>query len=120
MKILKIESSFQAFYCPATGQNLIGPDGECMENVKSVKGFWLDMFFDDPIIKCKEMEVAWGAECDRQAGEDDQYFPDLVPFLEGYDRPNWAAFELASQGPDPTTAWYVLDLGTCSDNLKLD
>jgi hypothetical protein len=104
------------FFCPATGVQILG-DELCDDSVPSLMGYWVDLSFEDPVLKNPDLHAAWESFSSAYAEENEEDSPgheDLTAFLKVYDAPNWAVFEITTSGmacgPVSSTVWLVIDL----------
>lgn len=108
MQIIKLELTHYQFFNPATGEQILYEE-DCNEDAKSLMGYWIDEFLDEPFIKNKTLEKAW-KKFQKNAHQDfESPFEKLRTFFSNYPEKGWAVFELTSEG-DPITVWHVLDL----------
>ncbi len=123
MQIVKLKLSHLDFYCPATGEQIMGPDSGTDLNLKSIKAYWEEGYLQSPIVKDNELEKAWKAYSSRTKRENDGDNPEeeqLLTFFSRYEKANWVVFELLpwTIGEFNTSMkiWLVLDLDVNRDD----
>jgi hypothetical protein len=108
MQIVKLDLNHYNFFCPATGEQILS-DVECNDDAKSLQGYWVDEFFEEPIIKNKTLATDWNSFQKKNDANYDSPFEMLRDFFTKYEKPGWVVFELCHEG-DHITVWKVLDL----------
>ena len=106
------------FFCPATGARILGEE-HSDDSAQSLRAYWIDEIFDEPVIKDPSLMEAWTKFSEGFALENEDETPgyeELEQFLKSYLAPNWAVFEITTCGmgcgPTRTTGWFVIDMNT--------
>lgn len=82
MQLIKFELNHPNLFCPVTGRQ-IQEDTYFNDDVPSVMGYWLDRYWEAPVIKCEKLKKAWedylrnGGEAALEKGciESDRFYP---------------------------------------------
>jgi hypothetical protein len=114
MEIYSIDYSDYKMFNPITGEVIV--EEECNDDAKSLKGYWMGGFLNEPIINDKALKTAWEAFVEN-FNKDNHGTPfcwnALDKFLRVFDNPSWKAYEITSSGiacgPIGYTVVYVVD-----------
>lgn len=113
MQFLTCSFPEQRFFCPRTGEQVIGEDG-LNEDATTLAGLWLAYTFDEPTLTDPKLGAAWKKLVDRLQSEGgDPEHKDLERFLREYPSTDHVAFRLKDPSPASEadfTVWLVLDL----------
>ena len=122
MKIYSCNYSDYRMLNPTTGEVIV--DEECNDDAKSLKGYWIGDFLNEPIINDDKLKTAWEAFVDN-FNKDNLGTPfcwdDLDKFLEVFDNPSWIGYEITSIGmacgPIGYTVVYIVDKDVIVEEL---
>ena len=112
MQIVKLELKHYNFFCPATGEQILSEE-YCNDDAKSLQGYWLDEFIDEPVIKNKTLAKDWKTFQKKNQDPVENSSDLLRSFFTNYQKSDWVVFELTNKGDNMgLTVWKVLDLNT--------
>lgn len=122
MKIYSLNYSNYKMSNSLTGEVII--DEECNDDAKSLKGYWIDDFLNEPIINDDKLKAAWESFVEN-FNKDNHGTPfcwdDLDKFLEVFDNPSWIGYEINSSGmacgPIGYTVVYIVDKDVIVEEL---
>jgi hypothetical protein len=105
-----------------TGEVIV--EEECNDDAKSLKGYWIGGFLNEPIINDKALKTAWEAFVEN-FNKDNLGTPfcwdALDKFLEGFNNPSWIGYEITSSGiacgPIDYTVVYIVDKDVIVEEL---
>ena len=107
MQIAAYTSDSYHFYCPVTGQQIVG-DGIGYLPSPATKGYWINEIRDEPVIEDDLLTNAWKDWLKSSDVEDGLVGPQ--DFLKDYPAENWIAFELHMEGMPGDIAWIIIDM----------
>jgi hypothetical protein len=122
MKIYRLDYSNYKMLNPTTGEVIV--EEECNDDAKSLKGYWIGDFLNEPIINDKALKTAWETFVEN-FNKDNCGTPfcwdALDKFLEVYDNPSWIGYEITSSGmacgPISYTVVYIVDKDVIVEEL---
>lgn len=122
MQIVQLALSHLNFYCPATGEQIMGADTATNLDVQSMVAYWEEGFLKSPDVKDKALAEDWKAYYLNYKMEHEGEEPEgeeLLHFLRNYDGPHWVVFELTPWIIDSfgnsRKMWFVLNLDANTD-----
>ena len=110
MQLIKAHLNHFNFFCPATGQQILGD--EVFEPSPATVGVWIDEMVEEPQHLSDAMQPAWDTYLAGLDEEED--WVDLPVFLRGVEEPNWVTFAITTSGmacgPVSSTVYVVIDM----------
>jgi hypothetical protein len=104
-----------------TGEIIV--EEECHDDAKSLKGYWIGDFLNEPIINDESLKTAWEAfvENFNKDNRGSIRWDDLDKFLEVFDNPSLIGYEITSSGlacgPIGYTVVYIVDKDVIVEEL---
>jgi hypothetical protein len=122
MKIYRLDYSNYKMLNLTTGEVIV--EEECNDDAKSLKGYWIGDFLNEPIINDDKLKTAWETFVEN-FNKDNRGTPfcwdALDKFLEVYDNPSWIGYEITSSGmacgPIGYTVVYIVDKDVIVEEL---
>ena len=118
MQIITLELDNFAFFCPVTGEQIIGDEVPFNEDAKSLLGFWHTEIIEEPIIKDSKLAKAWESFLAKFYEDDEDAFlttDEVEDFLQNYEFDNAVVFcriiKGFACGPVYDVSYTVLNLG---------
>ena len=109
-------------YNPSTSEVIV--DEECNDDAKSLIGYWLGGFLDEPHINNETLKLAWEAfvgKSNIDIAHSLYSWDALGKFLEEYDNPEWIGYEITSSGiacgPISFTEVFIVDKDVIVEEL---
>lgn len=122
MKTDVLNYSLYQMYNPKTGEIIVGE--ECDDDAKSLKGYWLGGFLDEPHFNDETLRTAWEDYFEKLGNDNSDSINTwdvLDGFLEEFDNPEWKAYEITSYGiacgPVSSTVIYIVDENVIVEEL---
>ena len=118
MQIITLELDNFDFFCPVTGEQIMGEEVPFNEDAKSLLGFWHTEIIEEPIIKDSKLAKAWESFLAKFYEDDEDAFlttDEVEDFLQNYEFDNAVVFcrivKGFACGPVYDVSYTVLNLG---------